>query len=45
MDPFDCAIAIMKQVMAKSDTHQEKVDTNTKTTPNNGTKNGNPESR
>jgi tRNA C32,U32 (ribose-2'-O)-methylase TrmJ len=32
MDPFVCAIAIVKQAMAKSVAHQEKVDANTKTT-------------
>jgi hypothetical protein len=32
MDPFNRAIAIMKQVMVKSDARQEKAHANTKTT-------------
>jgi hypothetical protein len=32
MNSFDRAIAIAKQVMAKSDARQEKADANTKTT-------------
>jgi hypothetical protein len=32
MDPYDHATAITKQVMAKSDAHQEMTDANTKTT-------------